>query len=306
MILCATNGTEDVDKSRHSALCPEYVSFTHTKCGPHSNGTLKVEDIQIRKKEYKFVVCIHGPLRGLYPSVYRFVEHVEVYTMFGADRYVLYNASINPALKPYVDYYVGTDKMEVHKWQIPNQHTHNGGQIALINECLYRYMFKTKYLAFVDIDEFIIPRQNMTWEAMLGRSKCFNHAEAQFRNVFFHRELANDSRFMKNDTLKSLGDMVTLSKTLREKDIRKCGYKSKVITRPELIWLGTVHFVAKAMEPGCCFETHLGLLHHYRRLHVNKEKPITLEPDYTMFKYQEKIVQSMQKVLAIVAANKTS
>jgi len=33
---------------------------------------------------------------------------------------------------------------------------------AALNDCLYRNMYKSKYVAFLDIDEIIVPRQNYT------------------------------------------------------------------------------------------------------------------------------------------------
>ena len=36
------------------------------------------------------------------------------------------------------------------------------GQFAAFNDCLYRSMATTSYLALLDIDEFIIPRHNDT------------------------------------------------------------------------------------------------------------------------------------------------
>lgn len=36
------------------------------------------------------------------------------------------------------------------------------GLFAALNDCLYRTMYRYKYLALVDLDEFIVPRHNDT------------------------------------------------------------------------------------------------------------------------------------------------
>lgn len=41
------------------------------------------------------------------------------------------------------------------------------GLFAALNDCLYRNMYRYKYLALIDLDEFIIPRQNGTINELL-------------------------------------------------------------------------------------------------------------------------------------------
>ena len=57
----------------------------------------------------------------------------------------------------------------------------------------------------VDLDEFIVPRHNWTWKDMLAATSCHNRKEAPVRNVYFHTELASDTAFERNKTLKGLG-----------------------------------------------------------------------------------------------------
>ena len=41
------------------------------------------------------------------------------------------------------------------------------GLFAALNDCLYRTMYRYKYLALVDLDEFIVPRLNDTLQELL-------------------------------------------------------------------------------------------------------------------------------------------
>lgn len=42
------------------------------------------------------------------------------------------------------------------------------GLFAALNDCLYRTMFRYKYLALVDLDEFIVPRYSDTLNELIG------------------------------------------------------------------------------------------------------------------------------------------
>ena len=297
MILCNL-------ESAHSTLprSPDYVSFTHSECGPHSNGTLSVEDIQKRKLQYRYVVCIHGSLKNNYSTYQRLVEQVEVNSIFGADHFALYNWTGSPILRPYIDYYVQRGKMTLYDWQIPSFRgpTHNGGQLSLINDCLYRYMYRSKYLVFVDIDEFIVPRKHLSWDSMLNAATCHNYGTAVFRNVFFETRYPDDEEYLSNKTLRQFDDMLTLRKSTRDQSPLKCGRRSKIITRPESVILGTVHVVEASLAPSCCMDPNIGLLHHYRDTRILENERVV--KDKTMYIFADRIVSSVQKVLADVAS----
>ncbi len=40
-------------------------------------------------------------------------------------------------------------------------------EVLSLNDCLYRNLYKFKYLAVVDFDEVIVPRQNKDWHGLL-------------------------------------------------------------------------------------------------------------------------------------------
>ena len=296
----------------NNATAPGYISFSHDPQASFSNGTLIVENIHNRKQSLKYVVCIHGPLQR-YKDYIRLVEHVEVHKIFGADFYSIYNITASPVLNPYIKYYKGRGQMEVHQWHIPPIPTHDGGQLALINDCLYRYMYRTKYIAMMDMDEFIVPTEHLTWNDMFNISQCGNHAEAIFRHTFFNVTDSDDKAYMslKSFMSGSMGNktkltndsgensnLVTLHKTNRQREADGCFIRSKVIIKPELIKLATVHYVDKPREH-CCVETHLGLLHHYRgwlppNVLMNKTR------DRRMHKFADKILYSVENIFNVV------
>ncbi len=42
-------------------------------------------------------------------------------------------------------------------------------EVIPYNDCLYRNMYKFKYLAVVDFDEVIVPHHDKDWHGLLGR-----------------------------------------------------------------------------------------------------------------------------------------
>ena len=51
---------------------------------------------------------------------------------------------------------------------------HYYGQLAAANDCLYRYMYTSQYIAFIDLDELIVPRGNLTtWGQLFDQLEKF-------------------------------------------------------------------------------------------------------------------------------------
>lgn len=272
---------------------PESVSFAHTPDGPDSYGILNVINIYARKKEFKYVVCVHGPLRGDYPTKERFIEHVEMQFILGADKYVIYNNTAADHLTRVVEYYKKNGRVDLYQWKPPPHRTHNGGQLSLIQDCLYKYMYRTEYLILHDVDEFIIPRSTYTWDGMLANSQCNQRGVAMFRNVWFYSDEPDDSVFTSNTTLTKLKSTVTLQKTRRMRNPRPCGRNSKLMVMPEKVIFGSVHVVEKSLEDPCCVEVDLALLQHYR---LRQSKARDIIRDSTALKYQNDLVRAVKKV----------
>jgi hypothetical protein len=72
--------------------------------------------------------------------------------------------------------------MKVDTWPKKNEpvEIHYFAQLAALNDCLYRNMYVSKYVVFQDLDEFIIPRKQLTWTDML-QNLPKGHAAYMFR-----------------------------------------------------------------------------------------------------------------------------
>lgn len=234
------------------------------------SGQYECPDIKIFKQieanvprktlKHSIIVCIHAPLRGLYPSIPRLIEHIELNFILGTELYVIYNTSGTHSFTPIFTHYMTHARVKLHPWNIPDLPMHNGAQVALINDCILRYMHDTKWILLIDFDEYLVPQQHLTWQEMLNSFKSEIPSVLSFRNVFFRMNQKDDTRI--NETVSK--GMVTPYKVIRDEDPDDCPQRSKMLVRPVDIKWASVHTAQAFNSPGKCIEATQALLQHYR------------------------------------------
>ncbi|XP_073823318.1 uncharacterized protein [Musca autumnalis] len=150
------------------------------------------------------------------------------------------------------------------------------GLFAALNDCLYRTMYRYKYLALVDLDEFIVPRQVDTLNELLSslnnRVRNRNTGAYSFQNAFFYLQFADDPQLAKVEKGESLelaklrAALVTQRKTRRRFKLHPQKQRSKYICRPEAVVEAGNHFVWE-YAPGkgsLNVPPTDGILQHYR------------------------------------------
>lgn len=278
---------------------PYAVSLVNDECQSPSN-VLRVlnynNDVQ-SPTEFNFTVCV-TPLNFNYDNYHQLVEMVEVNRLFGAQRFVFYNYSTGNQLEPYLRWYEARAVLQVIPWHPPvvvdvwpedpkvEPEIHYFGQLAALNDCLYRSMLSSRFVVFTDLDELIVPRRNDTWLQMLSsitgtlkqqqqqrrtdRSRLLTPGAFVFRNVFFRTDW-NDSS-PEGANLSSLAvplQLNTLLKMTREERIYPPYVRSKYIAVAKMASMVGVHSVLNFIDDANL--THVmvdaddGLLHHYRR-----------------------------------------
>ncbi|XP_065356787.1 uncharacterized protein LOC135951130 [Calliphora vicina] len=127
------------------------------------------------------------------------------------------------------------------------------GLFAALNDCLYRTMYRYKYLALVDLDEFIVPRLNDTLQELLSslnsRFRNRNLGAYSFQNAFFYLQFADDpllARLVEGENMdiaKLKAALVTQRKTRRRFKLHPQKQRSKYICKPEDVIEAGNHFV---------------------------------------------------------------
>lgn len=238
-----------------------------------------------------FTVCV-TPFNYHYNNIFQFVEMIEVNRMFGAQRFVFYNYSTGVDILPYIQSYVDEGIVEVIPWHVPVPvntwppdpkvvpEIHYFGQVAALNDCLYRNLFRSRFIVFTDLDEILVPRGgNMTtWADLLDTAvrkfKKADHNVDKFpgsflvRNTFFRSDWRkNDSRMDDKKTVHDL-QLKTLITTEREDKIHDWYMRSKYIAWTKTVKMVGVHSVSEFMDNSRVTSVNVdsddGLLHHYR------------------------------------------
>lgn len=123
-----------------------------------------------------FTVCT-SPIHGAYYKSEDIVNFIEVNRLFGAEKFIFYvDNDIHPSILNCLEAYRSQGIAELYSFSPPVLNgLHYHGQILSISDCVYRTMYRTKYLINVDLDGVIVPsktnRNNGCEIAMQSTSK---------------------------------------------------------------------------------------------------------------------------------------
>lgn len=125
---------------------------------------------------------------------------MEVSSILGNTLVFFYDFNITEEVWMILEYYADErDLAEFIRWPIHSDiDTGNWyhGQLVAIQNCLYRNMVASRYVAFHDIDEFIVPHNFTSWTSMVEHVKRPNYFAFSFLSAFFdpHRSEAQQSK----------------------------------------------------------------------------------------------------------------
>ncbi|XP_013387643.1 beta-1,4-galactosyltransferase galt-1 [Lingula anatina] len=292
---------------------PYAVSIVLERCIMPYNILMVVDTTKQPEKKDNVGICVK-PMNGPYQSSTRLVEFIEVNKMFGAEHLIIYDYAHNKSLfLPIIRHYVSRRVISVIPWSLPpssrkiaQRHDPNFlswiircGLIASSTDCLYRSMARFRYVAFVDMDEYIVPRSNISLKDMI-RALPKGHAVYSFQNRLFDLDwlpkpqalqaLQTDSRMFRYAP-KTL--MVTESGAPNDT------LALKYIMQPKSAWAIRLHQPLLLNDNGTRFTvpSNLGLLHQYR-FQVSKNSNVQLqrEIDPYMLKFKESILSRIDGI----------
>ncbi|CAJ0949468.1 unnamed protein product [Ranitomeya imitator] len=128
-----------------------------------------------------FTVCISA-FYGKYDNALQMIQAIEMYKLLGASRVTIYNTSCGDNVDKVLRHYIQEGVVDVIPWPIDtylktskkwkyveglDSEIGYYGQIASLNDCMYRNMFKSEYVLLNDIDEIIIPVKYWDWSTLM-------------------------------------------------------------------------------------------------------------------------------------------
>ena len=210
-------------------------------------------------------ICV-PPLYGtIQPKA--FIEFIELSRLLGVDKIIFYVFEIQPEIQKILNYYTSLEYIDAFSWELPfhQKAVWNYGQSLAVNDCLYRYMNEFDYLAFLDIDEALIPHTTgSTWKHILLR--IYNASQSDFSNYsgFSFRSTFFDPVFSRTAKSKEAGIIAHVNRSKHFSFFR-----NKVLVRPMRIFELGIHHVSRSWPDEKNYtvaqvEPSIAAIHHYR------------------------------------------
>ncbi|KAM3859014.1 voltage-dependent L-type calcium channel subunit alpha-1C-like [Diretmus argenteus] len=287
---------------RYAALVSEDMDQNNITFLPVLNQVERTSDFPL-----SFTVCLSTMFN-------RYDNAMELYRLLGAQRVVVYKNSCSPAMEEVLRYYSNQGLVEVLSWPInayinvssswlpslsPDD-LHYYGQIPANNDCVYRYMYQTKYLFMHDPDEVILPTDSDSWAEMLStlESKHGDNVNFYFdNNVFPIEEKEKDSRFDLAEWA-GLPGVNFLLHVLKE-PVESSYITGKLIANPRSILQMEVHAVQLFNPGGRTVKIGLeGQLYHMRRRKNTALKRSDLVRDEGLLRLAPRLVEQVNVALS--------
>ena len=134
-----------------------------------------------------FGVCVKGLASPGDDLSLRMLEWIEVLRALGAEKIFLYQYEVHPNVEKVLDHYQRKGEVEVTPLTLPGKRPNlpwltylsvkrdkivkRLDELIPYNDCFMRNMYKFEYLAMLDIDEVILPRDSTNWSDMMAQIK---------------------------------------------------------------------------------------------------------------------------------------
>uniref|UniRef100_A0A667X7K8 Glycosyltransferase family 92 protein n=1 Tax=Myripristis murdjan TaxID=586833 RepID=A0A667X7K8_9TELE len=166
---------------------------------------LEVLNQEERKDSFphNFTLCMSTMFD--FTNLLQLVQSMEMLQLLGVSRVVIYKTSCDADTQRLLDYYTDKGFIEVIPWSMSNHlkvskswkpeiapgDLHYYGQLPALNDCVYRYMYQSRYVAMHDVDELILPQSVDSWNDLMplleqkyGADKCYKFENYMFPHTF--------------------------------------------------------------------------------------------------------------------------
>ena len=248
----------------------------------------------------KYGVCI-PPLHGDIAAD-RLIEFLELTQILGASHFTFYDLQMTENVRNVLHHYQNKSLVSVFEWNLPSyigkNDVHYFGQVLSIMDCLYRSMKHLHFVAFHDLDEFIVPLRHDNITAMMKEIHKEEHCGHCFQSVIF-----DPSRNHSKET------SPLMTQRVFERTSEATPLWTKCIVDPRRIFEQGIHHISKQNEEYWHADKgdwNIGRVFHYRKC---KDSGAAMQPkcsgfevDKTMQKFGHKLMHNFH--IVINATNK--
>lgn len=262
-----------------------YITITTNKDCKNESDIIFIQTHERREFRYNFGICLHkgiGP--DFKPKV--LLDWVRLNLAVGAEILTIYIQTGAEKVYDLLLPYINKGIVEVLDWKLEPAITNNGsyhyGQTGVILECLWRNIYRVKYLGMNDADEFFIPMKHDSISKMMTDVERLHGYRRPIASFVFTNTLLKDNGKLLPVVGKAL-ESKQCSELERDslppyfKRLKSCLQRGKVlkkmIIKPDGVYIPWVHWLLACREKTYVREfsvpEDIGLSFHYRP-HWNK------------------------------------
>uniref|UniRef100_A0A667XBH9 Glycosyltransferase family 92 protein n=1 Tax=Myripristis murdjan TaxID=586833 RepID=A0A667XBH9_9TELE len=190
---------------------------------------------------------------------------MEMLQLLGVSRVVIYKTSCDADTQRLLDYYTDKGFTEVIPWSMSDHLSvsqgwkpeidpgdlHYYGQLPALNDCVYRYMYQSRYVALHDVDELILPQSVDRWNDLMplleqknGADKCHLFENYMFPHTFKLPPPVSETHHLQdkeNPTWQGISGVNILDHLYHEPNTNLVRDNFKVIVSPRAVIETSVH-----------------------------------------------------------------
>ncbi|XP_073468306.1 beta-1,4-galactosyltransferase galt-1-like [Aquarana catesbeiana] len=275
-------GTADLLCAEPSGCDYTYLSFSSTySTTAGQNFLFKVRNRPPQPISSNFTVCI-STLFGNYNNVLQMIQSIEMYKILGASRVTIYNTNCSQDVDKVLRRYIDEGILDMVPWPIDHHlqtskkwQYYKGlkaeigyfGQTAALNDCLYRNMYKSKFILFNDIDEIILPVKDWDWSSLMENLQNKHPDTSVF--LIENHIFPNSVKISGFDLWSHIPGVNILHHSVREPMSWKLFNGRKLIVNPRDVFQTSIHSALKQRGHWKNIESDMVLTFHcthkYRR-----------------------------------------
>ncbi|XP_073473603.1 beta-1,4-galactosyltransferase galt-1-like [Aquarana catesbeiana] len=301
-------GTADLLCAEPSGCDYTYMSFSSTvSINTGQDLLFEVMNRSPQPISSNFTVCI-STLFGNYNNVLQMVQSIEMYKILGASKVTIYNTNCSQDVDKVLRHYIDEGILDMVPWPIDRHlrtstewHYYKGlnaeigyfGQTASLNDCLYRNMYKSKFVLLNDIDEMILPIKDWDWSSMMEnlQNKHPDTSVFLFESHLFPIPV-NISGF---DMWSHVPGVNILTYHLRLPNKGKNFNAPKMIVNPQDVFQTSIHLAATRKKNSKNIGEDTAILFHCKTR--DKYTVKDLVPDDRLMRYNLSLVPNVDKVI---------
>ncbi|XP_068744844.1 beta-1,4-galactosyltransferase galt-1-like [Montipora capricornis] len=280
--------------------CSVNVSITLSTPGKNVRNTLafpvgptdRIEDTN----GTKYGICI-PPVHGNV-SVVKIIELIELTTILGASHFTFYDLAMTETVRNVLSHYENKGLVSVLEWNLPEyigNNLHYHGQVLSIMDCLYRSMRDLRFVAFHDLDEFIVPLRHDNMNSLLREIHKDQHCGHCFESVVFDPSTNQEST--------KISPLITQRIFYRTNQANPRW--TKCVVDPQKIFEQGIHHISKSLDDyydSDKVDWDIARVFHYRKCHDPRALtqlacPTGFQVDKTMQKFGSELMHNFRMAL---------